>query len=167
VDIHLALAESTWKAGDKKASVTHYDAALVACVADGDKSKEGMVCMGKGFALLDGAAAEPGDASEALVALERCRELALEGGQTAQANFVTTMIDQARNRDEREKADAFEASKVASLAFADSVVKRAPIVLAMKGSPQRPQCGFSKRVAQALKKLRIKFDYFDISSDST
>ncbi len=37
-----------------------------------------------------------------------------------------------------------------------------PVVLFMKGTPDFPQCGFSMRVAQALKACDIEFAYVDI-----
>jgi len=35
----------------------------------------------------------------------------------------------------------------------------------MKGSPDAPQCGFSRKVVLALRRFKVKFDYFDIFSD--
>lgn len=37
-----------------------------------------------------------------------------------------------------------------------------PILLYMKGSPERPQCGFSKRAVDALIACGAKFAYVDI-----
>nr|AFK48142.1 unknown [Lotus japonicus] len=40
-----------------------------------------------------------------------------------------------------------------------------PIMLFMKGSPEEPQCGFSRKVVDVLKKEKVKFGSFDILSD--
>ncbi len=41
-------------------------------------------------------------------------------------------------------------------------VEASPIVLFMKGSPDFPQCGFSMRVAQALKECEVAFASVDV-----
>ena len=38
-------------------------------------------------------------------------------------------------------------------------------MLLMKGSPEKPRCGFSSRVVQALKNLDTPYGHFDILSD--
>lgn len=40
-----------------------------------------------------------------------------------------------------------------------------PVVLFMKGTPQIPQCGFSMRTAEALKKCNQEFAYVNIIAD--
>lgn len=45
------------------------------------------------------------------------------------------------------------------------LVSRAPIMLFMKGSPEAPQCGFSKRIVAMLQEQNINFDSFDILQD--
>lgn len=48
-----------------------------------------------------------------------------------------------------------------------ALVKRAPVLLFMKGSPAEPKCGFSERMVQLLKANGVlRFDTFDILSDS-
>ena len=44
-------------------------------------------------------------------------------------------------------------------------IKSNDVVLFMKGTPDAPQCGFSRKVVLALKRFNVKFDYFDIFSD--
>ena len=39
------------------------------------------------------------------------------------------------------------------------------VMLYMKGTPDFPQCGFSRKVVLALRRFKVKFDYFDIFSD--
>lgn len=40
----------------------------------------------------------------------------------------------------------------------DHVVKTYPVVLFMKGTPDRPMCGFSSRVVQILSKLNVSYE---------
>eukprot|EP00461_Guttulinopsis_vulgaris_P003510 UN03511 len=40
----------------------------------------------------------------------------------------------------------------------DHVVKTYPVVLFMKGTPDRPMCGFSSRVVQILGKLNVSYE---------
>ena len=44
-------------------------------------------------------------------------------------------------------------------------ISKNPILLYMKGSPDAPQCGFSKQAAQALIACAQKFAYVDILAD--
>lgn len=48
-----------------------------------------------------------------------------------------------------------------------ALVSRSPVMLFMKGSPQAPQCGFSKRIVAILQEQNISFDSFDILKDQT
>ncbi|XWS12658.1 hypothetical protein CRYUN_Cryun37aG0109100 [Craigia yunnanensis] len=41
-----------------------------------------------------------------------------------------------------------------------------PVMLFMKGSPEEPKCGFSRKVIDILKDERVKFGTFDILSDN-
>ncbi|CAL1372762.1 unnamed protein product [Linum trigynum] len=41
-----------------------------------------------------------------------------------------------------------------------------PVMLFMKGTPEAPQCGFSKKVVNILKEENVKFGTFDILSDN-
>lgn len=47
------------------------------------------------------------------------------------------------------------------------MVKDNPILLFMKGSPDRPQCGFSAAVVDELKKAGVRFATFDVLSEPT
>ena len=47
----------------------------------------------------------------------------------------------------------------------DSIVKKYPIIVFMKGTPDNPQCGFSSRVAMILKDHGKPFASFDVLSD--
>ena len=47
----------------------------------------------------------------------------------------------------------------------DALVKGAPVVLFMKGSPLFPQCGFSSRAVAILNHLGAEFDSVDVLQD--
>jgi glutaredoxin-related protein len=47
----------------------------------------------------------------------------------------------------------------------EAVVTQHPVMLFMKGSPDAPRCGFSRKVAEALSGAGITFGSFDILSD--
>lgn len=53
-----------------------------------------------------------------------------------------------------------------TLARIDEMVKKYPIMLFMKGSPQLPQCGFSARTTDALKQLAMPFAWCNVIADS-
>lgn len=46
-----------------------------------------------------------------------------------------------------------------------ALVKSAPVILFMKGSPEAPRCGFSRRVVSALQAAAIPFASHDILTD--
>lgn len=45
------------------------------------------------------------------------------------------------------------------------LVKAAPVMLFMKGQPDAPKCGFSRKTVAALREQDVKFGYFDILTD--
>ncbi|XP_071714538.1 monothiol glutaredoxin-S17 [Rutidosis leptorrhynchoides] len=48
----------------------------------------------------------------------------------------------------------------------EKLTRSHPIMLFMKGTPEEPQCGFSKKVVEILKAENVKFGSFDILSDN-
>ncbi|KAL6991054.1 Monothiol glutaredoxin-S17 [Sarracenia purpurea var. burkii] len=46
------------------------------------------------------------------------------------------------------------------------LVNSQPVMLFMKGTPEEPKCGFSKKVVEILEELKVKFGSFDILSDT-
>jgi|SRR5680860_232185 len=44
-------------------------------------------------------------------------------------------------------------------------VETNPVVIFMKGTPQLPQCGFSSRTAEALKRCGAEFAYVNVLAD--
>ena len=47
----------------------------------------------------------------------------------------------------------------------DQMVKGAPVLLFMKGTPLFPQCGFSSRAVAILQHLDVEFDSVDVLQD--
>jgi glutaredoxin-related protein len=47
----------------------------------------------------------------------------------------------------------------------EALVQRQPVMLFMKGSPEAPRCGFSRKVVDALTAAGVSFGTFDILSD--
>jgi len=45
------------------------------------------------------------------------------------------------------------------------LVSKAPVMLFMKGVPDAPKCGFSRKIVDILKQQKIEFDSFDILTD--
>jgi len=46
-----------------------------------------------------------------------------------------------------------------------SLITKSPVMLFMKGSPEEPRCGFSKRITELLQQHNIQFGHFDILED--
>ena len=46
-----------------------------------------------------------------------------------------------------------------------ALVRRDPVMLFMKGSPDVPRCGFSRKVVDALRGAGVQFGHFDILTD--
>ncbi len=44
-------------------------------------------------------------------------------------------------------------------------VESNPVIIYMKGTPQMPQCGFSSRAAEAMKKAGVEFAYVNVLAD--
>ncbi len=47
----------------------------------------------------------------------------------------------------------------------DEAVKKHPVFIFMKGTPQFPSCGFSSRTAEALKQCGKEFGYCNVLAD--
>jgi len=66
-----------------------------------------------------------------------------------------------------EEAKSPEEEKKVLFARLEKLTKADPVVLFMKGSPQEPRCGFSKKAVAMLEKVGAKFGHFDILSDES
>lgn len=58
-----------------------------------------------------------------------------------------------------------EQSKEAIIARLTELVKAAPVMLFMKGTPSSPQCGFSRQLVGILRERSIKYGFFNILAD--
>ncbi|XP_064602260.1 glutaredoxin-3-like [Liolophura sinensis] len=45
------------------------------------------------------------------------------------------------------------------------LTSRSPVMLFMKGDPETPRCGFSRKITELLKETGVKYDTFDILTD--
>ena len=46
-----------------------------------------------------------------------------------------------------------------------ALVRRSPVMLFMKGSPDAPRCGFSRQIVEILQAEKVAFGHFDILTD--
>ncbi|PKX99323.1 PICOT family protein [Aspergillus novofumigatus IBT 16806] len=58
-----------------------------------------------------------------------------------------------------------EQSKEALFARLAELVKAAPVMLFMKGTPSAPQCGFSRQLVAILREKSVKYGFFNILAD--
>ncbi|KAF2145601.1 uncharacterized protein K452DRAFT_264775 [Aplosporella prunicola CBS 121167] len=58
-----------------------------------------------------------------------------------------------------------QASKEELFARLDGLVKAAPVMLFMKGTPSAPQCGFSRQTVSMLREKGIRYGFFNILAD--
>ncbi|KAL4927088.1 PICOT family protein [Aspergillus undulatus] len=58
-----------------------------------------------------------------------------------------------------------EQSKEALFARLEHLVKAAPVMLFMKGTPSAPQCGFSRQLVGILRERSVKYGFFNILAD--
>jgi Glutaredoxin len=47
------------------------------------------------------------------------------------------------------------------------LMNQSKVVLFMKGSPEEPRCGFSRKISTLLKEKKIEFTHFDIFTDES
>lgn len=66
---------------------------------------------------------------------------------------------------EAEGEEEKEETKEELFARLAELVKAAPVMLFMKGSPSSPQCGFSKKLVGLLRERSIKYGFFNILAD--
>eukprot|EP00912_Choanoflagellata_sp_UC4_P002332 UC4_evm1s1464 len=178
VDQMLMNAETEWQQGNIARSTSLFDSALDIVRASGDKSREGIILLGKGVAL-----SSTGDRSmiaKGVQCIEQSRKIAQEDGQASQVHFATTMIEQitmglkvedddSKNENKKNPEDAIVipsknavSHKDTVSAFVENLVKRSHFILLLKGTRDKPQCSHSKYVIQKLSSLGAQFDEFDV-----
>eukprot|EP01065_Artemidia_motanka_P041993 TRINITY_DN5541_c2_g1_i1.p2 TRINITY_DN5541_c2_g1~~TRINITY_DN5541_c2_g1_i1.p2 ORF type:complete len:281 (+),score=71.99 TRINITY_DN5541_c2_g1_i1:270-1112(+) len=101
---NIQEAEALWNAGDRPGSLLRYEMALESARQVGP-AVEGVVLVGKGYALLSSAARVEADTgqcdAEAFAEAERCLEQARVSAQGGQASFLDNLLAQARAGRER------------------------------------------------------------------
>lgn len=70
----------------------------------------------------------------------------------AQASDVDTLTEKSETPEELEKR-------------LRGLMNQSKVVLFMKGSPEAPRCGFSRKISALLKEQNVEFSHFDILSD--
>ncbi|KLU89312.1 monothiol glutaredoxin-5 [Magnaporthiopsis poae ATCC 64411] len=81
-----------------------------------------------------------------------------ESTTTAPANGDATATTGAPSQDpEKQKEELFKRL--------ENLVKAAPVMLFMKGTPSSPQCGFSRQIVAILRENSVKYGFFNILAD--
>jgi Grx4 family monothiol glutaredoxin len=80
--------------------------------------------------------------------LEKVQEMAQRNGSSAAENTLTGTKEDALNK------------------RLEQLVNSHPVFLFMKGTPEQPRCGFSRKVVDILKQEGVKFGSFDILTDN-
>lgn len=83
-------------------------------------------------------------------------EVAAANGVRAAAS-ATVVTSQPELDPETKKADLFKRL--------EDLVKAAPVMLFMKGTPSSPQCGFSRQLVGVLRENSVKYGFFNILAD--
>ncbi len=73
-------------------------------------------------------------------------------------NTFTAAIQEAKAQEERQKQTLNDRLS--------ALVNKAPVMLFMKGTPDAPRCGFSSKIVGLLQDQGIRFESFNILSDS-
>lgn len=76
---------------------------------------------------------------------------------TNQTNAPSTKTDEANVDPEKQKEELFKRL--------GDLVKAAPVMLFMKGTPSDPQCGFSRQLVGILRENSVKYGFFNILAD--
>ena len=74
------------------------------------------------------------------------------GGENGAADEVDAPVDPVRAKEELFKR-------------LEDLVKAAPVMLFMKGTPSAPQCGFSRQIVAILRERSVKYGFFNILAD--
>ncbi|ATY62215.1 monothiol glutaredoxin-4 [Cordyceps militaris] len=83
-------------------------------------------------------------------------DVAAANGVRAAAS-ATVVTSQPELDPETKKADLFKRL--------EDLVKAAPVMLFMKGTPSSPQCGFSRQLVGVLRENSVKYGFFNILAD--
>jgi monothiol glutaredoxin len=87
---------------------------------------------------------------------------------TASRSLLAAVNDDSHNDFKPKRANSNDALKQKFEEIKkviDDEVKKEPVVLFMKGTPNRPECGFSRTVIQVLENYNIKYKTFNMNED--
>jgi Grx4 family monothiol glutaredoxin len=88
----------------------------------------------------------------------------VEGANPADlSKLVKQLVGESSAIFEEEEVHAVES--VDLNARLDGLIRKAPIMLFMKGNPSEPRCGFSRKIVDLLQSNDVPFSTFDILSD--
>lgn len=83
------------------------------------------------------------------------------GAGAATTNGDVDMVDKA---EEEQEQDPEKTKEELNKRLAE-LVKAAPVMLFMKGTPSSPQCGFSRQMVAMLRENAVKYGFFNILAD--
>ncbi|XP_061349391.1 monothiol glutaredoxin-S17 [Gastrolobium bilobum] len=87
-------------------------------------------------------------------------------GMAAGPAVLETVKELAKENDSsKEKSQIQPGLSVPLKKRLQQLIDSHPVMLFMKGSPEEPKCGFSRKVVDILKEEKVKFGSFDILSD--
>lgn len=106
VESLIVEADRAWKEGRREFSIETYERALRIVRAKKDLVKEGMVCLGVGFAMMN--LEDDGEAEKAIPYLRRSFDIAKDHGEKRQEDFLRHLIEGVETRRKRVKAGTVE-----------------------------------------------------------
>ncbi|KAG4959920.1 hypothetical protein JHK84_037042 [Glycine max] len=88
-------------------------------------------------------------------------------GMAAGASVLETVKELAKDNDSSKEKNQVQPGLSGPLKKRiQQLVDSNPVMLFMKGTPEEPKCGFSRKVVVVLNEERVKFGSFDVLSDS-
>lgn len=88
----------------------------------------------------------------------------IKSGSKDLSSYAPTSSDPA-TAPEYTSGENNESSKEQLFERLDGLVKAAPVMLFMKGTPSAPQCGFSRQTVQLLREKSVRYGFFNILAD--
>jgi Grx4 family monothiol glutaredoxin len=122
------------------------------------------VMLRDGTILKELSGADPKELAATISALSESDAKPAESESAAAAAPTSSTADApaSSSTDAPEPAEETEEELNARLA---KLVKAAPVMLFMKGTPAAPQCGFSRQLVAILREHHVRFGFFDILKD--
>ncbi|ETN42739.1 Grx4 family monothiol glutaredoxin [Cyphellophora europaea CBS 101466] len=111
------------------------------------------------------AAIPPALAADPSVAPQKAVGEAQANGVAGASGGVTKDLSGYAPKEGQAPADAGAGSKEELNTRLENLVKAAPVMLFMKGTPSAPQCGFSRQLVGLLRENQVKYGFFNILAD--